>query len=163
MTLLNRSTIRPSRTDLIRLGASFVLALLFWGWVTTSKDPETDRNFANVQIKVGELPAPLTVVGTIPDVTVRLTGPRSVVSELISSDVTASLDLDDIDAPGDYTVPIDIQTPHGVWRSSSSPSRLPIRVEESVTKQFVIEPEISGNIDSTRQASATVVDASEIT
>lgn len=160
--LISRANIQFGRADAVRLGASFVLALLFWGWVTTSKDPETDRSFANISISVGELPAPLTVVGTIPDVTVRVTGPRSVVRDLTSSDISASLDLDGIDQPGDYPVAIDIQTPHGVWRATSTPSSLPIRVEETVTKQFVIETAISGDVDTTREVSASVVGASEV-
>jgi YbbR domain-containing protein len=158
---LNRSSIHFGRGDLIRFGASLVLAILLWGWVTTSKDPQTDRGFANVAVAVGEPPSPLTVVGTIPDVTVQVSGPRSVVRDLTSNDVKPSLDLGGIDSPGDYTVSVDVQTPRGIWRSTVVPSHIPIHVEESITKQFVIETAISGNVDTTRQIGASVVDASE--
>lgn len=155
--------LRLSRSDAIRLAASLILAILLWGWVTNAQDPETARTFTNVDVTVGELPAPLQVVGSIPDVNVRVVGPRSVIRELESSDITASLELGSINKPGDYTVPIKLETPRGVWNSSSTPSRLPIRVEETVTELFVIEAVTTGNVDATRQVSANVTDTSEIT
>lgn len=158
----SRYNVQVDRSAAMRIGASLVLALLLWGWVTVSRDPETTRSFANVPITVGELPNNLEVVGTLPDVTVRVTGPRSEVSDLISSDVTASLDLGGIDAEGDYTAPIRVDTPRGIWSAEPSPSRLPVRVERSVTKQFVLETAIAGNVDSTRQVSASVVDVSAV-
>jgi YbbR domain-containing protein len=157
-----RYSVQIDRSTAMRLGASLVLALLLWGWVTISRDPETTRSFTNVPISVGQLPNDLQVVGELPNVAVRITGPRSEVSDLISSDVTASLDLGGIDAEGDYTASIDVQTPRGIWSSEASPSRLPVRVERSVTQQFVLETAISGNVDSTRQVSASIVDVSEV-
>jgi YbbR domain-containing protein len=44
-----------------------------------------------------------------------------------------------------------------------NPTRLPIRVEESVTELFVVQTEITGNLDATRQVNATVADTSELT
>lgn len=160
---LQRFRVRFARADAVRLVASLILAVLLWGLVTNAQDPETTRTYSSVPINVGELPSPLQVVGDVPDISVRVTGPRSVVTDMSVTDVSASLDLDDINEPGDYTVSIDIETPRGVWDSTATPSRLPIRVEESVTELFVVETEVSGNIDSTRQVSATVADTSELT
>lgn len=160
---LARANLRLSRADLIRLAASFILSLLLWGWVTQSQDPSTDRTFSGIPVTTGELPAPLQVVGTISDVTVRVTGPRSIVSDITSDDVSASLDLDGIVAPGEYTRNIKIETPRGVWTKTSTPSRVPILVQETVTKQFVVDADVSGNLDATRQISASITDASEVT
>lgn len=159
---LQQLSMRFTRADAIRLVASLILAILLWGLVTSAQDPEQTRTFTGVQVAVGELPSPLQVVGDVPDVAVRVTGPRSVVSDMSASDITASLDLDGIEAPGESTVSIHVETPRGIWDASANPSRLPIRVEESITKSFVVETEITGSTDATRQASATVVDASEL-
>ncbi|MCC6790227.1 MAG: hypothetical protein IT336_00995, partial [Thermomicrobiales bacterium] len=160
---LQRFRVRLTRADGVRLVASLILAVLLWGLVTNAQDPETSRTFTNVPIGVGELPSPLQVVGDVPDISVRVTGPRSVVADMTSTDVAASLDLDNIDEPGDVTVDIDVEAPRGIWEVVSTPSRLPIRIEESVTELFVVETEIIGNVESTRQVSATVQDASELT
>ena len=158
-----RLRVRIARPDVIRLAASLILSVLLWGWVTDAQDPETTRQFPNVTIEVGELPSPLQIVGSIPDVSIRVTGPRSVVSDLTTADVTAELDIDDVEAPGEYTLDIDVNAPGGVWETEVVPSRLPIQFEESVTRQFVIEAEITGTFDATRQIDASVVDTSEAT
>jgi YbbR domain-containing protein len=160
---LQRFRVRLTRADGVRLVASLILAILLWGLVTSAQDPEMSRTFTSVPIEVGELPAPLQVVGDVPDISVRVTGPRSVISDMTSNDVRASLDLDDIDRPEEETVSIEVETPRGVWEVQPNPSRLPIRVEESVTELFVVETVFTGNVESTRQVNATVEDASEIT
>jgi YbbR domain-containing protein len=160
---LQRLPMRLTRADGVRLVASLILAILLWGLVTNAQDPEMSRTFSSVPIKVGELPSPLQVVVDVPDASVTVTGPRSVISDMSASDVTASLDLDGIDEPGDVTVSIDAGTPRGVWDVSVNPTRLPIRVEESVTELFVVQTEITGNLDATRQVNATVADTSELT
>ena len=161
--LVQRLKLNVSRSDAIRLGSSLVLAILLWGWVTIAQDPQQDRSFANIPVDVGQLVVPLEVVGTISEVTVVVTGPRSIIEDIVSADIKVSLGLDGIDETGEYTVPILVETPHGVWRTTVSPSRLPIRVEEVVTELFVIDPVINGRIDSTRQVSASILNTSEIT
>lgn len=161
--LVQRLKLNVSRSDAIRLGSSLVLAILLWGWVTIAQDPQQDRSFANIPVDVGQLVVPLEVVGTISEVTVGVTGPRSIIEDIVSADIKVSLGLDGIDETGEYTVPILVETPHGVWRTTVSPSRLPIRVEEVVTELFVIDPVINGRIDSTRQVSASILNTSEIT
>ena len=135
-----------------------MLAILLWGWVTNSQDPETKKTFPSVPINVGELAAPLEVVGTIPPVSVTVTGPKSVIEDMTPADLTASLDLDGVDTSGEFTVPIEVETPNGVWDTKVSPTRLPIRVEEIITELYVIEPVIEGDIDSTRQVSASIAE-----
>ncbi len=161
--LLHELRIRLNRADVLRLLASLVLAILLWGWVTNSQDPETTKVFSSVPVSRGELPVPLEVVGTITDVSVTVTGPKSVIEDIVLADLKASLDLDGIDAPGEPTVAIEVETPRGVWDTKITPSRMPIRVEAVSTELFVIEPSIIGNVDSTRQVSASIVDLSEIT
>ena len=150
-----------TRADLMRLGASFVLALLLWGLVTVSQDPETTRSFGSVPVSVGDI-GTLQVVGTVPEVTVTVSGPRSEVSDLVSTDLQVSLDLDDVDGPGQHSVPVDIEGPNGVWEASSSPARLPIVVDESVVRQMPIETEVVGNVDATRQVSAVPIDVANV-
>ncbi len=138
--------------DLIRLAASLVLALLLWGWVTAQQDPETTRVFPNVAIQVGELPDSLVVVTAVPAAVVTVTGPQSVINELTPADISAQLDLHGITQAGTYSVRVLVSTPDGVWSRKVTPSRLEIVVENTVRRDFVLEPEIvKGAIDPTRR------------
>ena len=158
-----RFRVRLARPDVIRLAASLILAVLLWGWVTDAQDPEMTRQFPNVTLDVAELPNDLEIVGAFPDVSVQVTGPRSIISDLTPADVTAELDVDQVESAGQYTLDIDVNTPGGVWDTEVTPTRLPIQVEQSVTHQFVIEPVITGTFDATRQIDVSIVDTSEAT
>ncbi len=141
-----------SSADLARLIASIVLALLLWGWVTVQQDPETVRVFPNIAIEVGELPDSLVVVTSVPTAVVTVTGPRSVVNALVPADIAAHLDLHGIEQPGTYVVRVLVSAPDGVWSTKVTPSRLEIVVENTVSRDFVLEPEIvKGAIDPTQR------------
>ncbi|MER3485137.1 MAG: hypothetical protein C4345_03335 [Chloroflexota bacterium] len=145
-----------SSGDLVRLVASLVLALLLWGWVTAQQDPETTRVFPNVAIQVGELPDSLVVVTAAPTAVVTVTGPRSVINELTPADISAQLDLHGITQAGTYSVRVLVSTPDGVWNRKVTPARLDIVVENTVSRDFVLEPEIvKGALDPTTTFSSS--------
>jgi len=154
---------RFSSADLVRLGSSLVLAFILWGWVTAREDPETTRQFSNVTVTVGELPGNLVVLSAPPNASIRVTGPESVINDIDTLEVTAQLDLSDIDEPGSYTVPIAVTTPNGVWRKQSTPRNVQIQVEESVATQFSVEPVIEGELSASRRIGTIVPEVSDVT
>nr|MDQ3044228.1 hypothetical protein [Chloroflexota bacterium] len=79
------------RSDLIRLAASFLLALLLWGWVTSVENPERTRVFSNVPVEVSPLPDTLQVVTSVQNVAVQVQGSQSVVAALNLDDIVARL------------------------------------------------------------------------
>jgi len=136
--------LRISTATLVRLAASFVLALLLWGWVTIQQDPPTVGTYPNRPLEVPELPPDLQIVDALDDVTVRveLEGPRSVVREIGAEEVRPRLDLSGVDDPGDYTVPIEVVAPDAVEIREVDPPRLPIVVDQTVTESFQVEADI---------------------
>ncbi len=154
---------RVTSSDLVRLASSLVLALLLWGWVTTREDPEQTRNYSNVTVEVGDLPGNLVVVSAAPNARITIEGPRSVMEDIETSDVSARLDLDEVDEPGSYTVDVVVSAPDGVWSRDSSPSEVQIQVEESVAKQFSIVPEVSGDVSTSRRVGQIVPEVSDVT
>jgi YbbR domain-containing protein len=154
---------RFTSSDLLRLASSLVLALLLWGWVTTREDPETTRTYSNVTVEVGELNGNLVVVSALPNAQIRLIGPRSVMEDIETTDVSARLDLDSVDKPGIYNVSIIVSAPDGVWRRQSTPARMQIQVEESVAKQFSIVPEVAGDVGPNRRVGQIVPEVSDVT
>jgi YbbR domain-containing protein len=150
-------------SDLIRIASAIVLATLLWGWVTTREDPERTRQFPNVVVQVGELPDDLVVVSQPPPVLIELRGPRSVVTQVSANEVTASLDLDEIDSAGDFTVDVNVSSPNGVWERKAIPSRVQIHVESSITKQFTLQPQVAGDLALNQGIGEIVPDPSEVT
>jgi YbbR domain-containing protein len=154
---------RITSSDLVRLASSLVLALLLWGWVTTREDPEQTRNYSNVTVEVGELPGNLVVVSAPPNVQITIKGPRSVMEDIEAQEVTAHLDLDEIDKADSYNVDVVVAAPNGVWSRESTPSKVQIQVEESVAKQFSIVPEVSDEVGPSRRVGQIVPDVSDVT
>lgn len=162
MTILEQLRARFTPADFVRLGSSLVLALLMWGWVTAREDPQTTRAFPNVAVEAGELPDGLVVVSAPPDVLIRLSGPRSVIIAVTSSEVTAHLDLEGIDAPGTYNVAVIVSTPDGVWAKRAAPSQVQIEVDRSVAQQFPVDPQLDSQPGANRRVKM-IPDASEVT
>lgn len=154
---------RVTKADGIRLASSLVLALLLWGWVTTSQDPELARRFTNVEITTEELPGELQVISSLPVATVTLTGPTSVIEEISSSQVMAHLDLDDVTEPGAYRVPVIVSAPDGVWEHEVSPDRVSIEVEQTVGRQFALGYEQQGEPDAAVRITGVDMEVSEVT
>jgi YbbR domain-containing protein len=154
---------RITSSDLVRLASSLVLALLLWGWVTTREDPEQTRTYSNVAVEVGELGENLVVVSAPPNAQIRLRGPRSVMEDVESTEVTAHLDLDGIDETGTYNVDVVVSAPDGVWSRESTPSKVQIQVEESVSKQIPLVPEVSDDTLPSRRVGQIAPEVSEVT
>ncbi|MGH2531561.1 MAG: CdaR family protein [Thermomicrobiales bacterium] len=152
-----------TKADGIRLSSSLVLALLLWGWVTTSQDPEFEREFLNVEISIQELPGELQVISSLPTASVTLSGPRSVIEEISPPQVMAHLELNEITTPGDFNVEVVISYPDGVWEHDISPERVPIEVEGTVTDQFRLSYELQGEPDAAVQIDNVEMEMSEVT
>src|SRR6185503_18927527 len=92
---------RITKDNLWRLGASLVLALVLWGWVSTIEDPSSKRTFSDLQITVNDLSPELTITTPIPRVAVQLEAPRSVIVPITAAQVMPFIDLSNITGPGD--------------------------------------------------------------
>jgi YbbR domain-containing protein len=163
MTIYDQLKVRLTKASLIRLASSLVLALILWGWVTTSEDPQKTREFSNVPIEVAGLPNDLQVVGALPSATIKVTGPQSVIFSTNATDVGAHLDVEHVTGPGTYSVPVFITEPDGVWSDEVNPSRISVEVEQTVVKQFTLEWEQVGATDGTKRISSVDPQVSEVT
>ena len=131
----------PTGTSL-RLLISLLLALLLWGWVTNERDPTIARTFTEVPLQAPILPEPFQVVNPPSAVEVRLEGPRSVVTDLVPSDLEARLDLRAVEGPGTYSPQVEVDGPDGVGIEEITPAQVPITVDQSVSQRFPLETEV---------------------
>jgi YbbR domain-containing protein len=146
-----------------RLLLSLILAIVLWGWVTATGDPETDRVFPSIPITVEGLRDGFVIVGDLTGAEVHVTGPRSAVEDLSSTEVEAYLDLDHIDQPGTYTVRLAVPKPPDTWDTSSRPRSVNVIVEVEATLAFPLEPRISGNLGANQQVESVSPSSSEVT
>lgn len=153
---------RPTRSQWLRFGISFALAVLLWGWVTQLKDPYTTRIIANVPIAMGDLPDTLQVVSTLPEVMVTLKGAESRVNPVRISDIAVEIDTSEIDGPGTYQVPLRVDAPN-VNDRSVEPGELSIQVDERVSRIFPLNVSYSDGGDQTRTVGDVVPEVSQVT
>jgi YbbR domain-containing protein len=159
-----RLTGRFSREDVIRLIASLVLATLLWGWVSLVTDPEVTRSFGPYTPDYEPLEGDLLLVGSIPDVVVRLTGPESVIEDVTIDEIAVSIDTSEIDEPNEYTLPIRVTAPDGVRKRQAVPTSVKIFVERTQTAIFPLEPEVVDQPQNDpRQVGQLVPEVTEVT
>lgn len=144
-----------TREVALRFLASLALALILWALVTLREDPETNRAFAEVQVQAISLDESLVLLNDIPPVRVELSGPRSDVGPIDSAALVANIDFSSVVEPGTYQLPIELDTPEGVWRSEVTPSTASVEVERSESKPFRLAPVVS-DLDENSLRSVTV-------
>jgi YbbR domain-containing protein len=139
---------RVSRAVILRLLASVGLALILWSFVTVDQDPETTRTFPNTDVTVANLRDSLQVVNELDDVTVRLSGPSSVINPIDAGAISAEIDLGEISEPGEYRAEVVVRAPEGVWRTSVEPPSIPVTIDDTRTEELpltVAVSDMSGN------------------
>lgn len=137
--LLERIRGSFSRDDGMRLVASLVLATMLWGWVSLVTDPEVTQAFSNLAVQTISLEPGLLLVTPIPSITVRLTGPESVIEDVSTSEITVSIDTSSVDEPNRYELPVRVQTPDGVRKTQALPETISVEVEETLTENFDLQ------------------------
>lgn len=157
--------IRLPAATLLRLAASFVLALLLWGWVTDRQDPPTPRVFEDLPLQEPQLDAPLQVVDDLAGRTVRVVveGPRSVVEDLDESELEPRLDLSNIDGRGTYTVPVEVTLPPAARAERTTPRQLTIIVDETANQAFHLDQEVISEEDDSLRIGEISSDVTQVT
>ncbi|MCC6313542.1 MAG: hypothetical protein IT337_05980 [Thermomicrobiales bacterium] len=148
---------------LSRVGISLLLAALLWGWVTTQRDPTLTRTINGVPIVAPTLPEPLQIGGELGAVNLQLEGPRSAIDAISRTDLEPTLDMSQIDGPGDYTAPVVVSLPPAVRAQRIDPPRLSIVVDETATRSMPLQVRPVAPDDGTRRIGAITPDVSEVT
>ncbi len=142
---------RFTRADAARLVSSLILATMLWGYVSLITDPEETQTFSGLTIApLEDLDDNLILTSELPDVSVRLTGPESVLEDISPGDIVLSVDTDDIDGPTEgQELRIQVDTPDGIRRSDAEPRFVTVNVAERATpKEFTLEPQPVNQPDS---------------
>lgn len=153
------------RTEAIRFVISLILATFLWGWVTQHQDPVQTRLYSEIPITVEPLPNTLQVVTSLPQASFRITGPKSLLNQVLRGNVTATLDTHSITKPGEYKAQVHVTSGvDGVSVTQLEPREVAIQVEETISRNLpltIVKPQPPAS-DPRRVASVTP-ETSEVT
>lgn len=144
-------------TKIAYLVLSLLLAILFWLYVDASKGHMMSQDFNSVPIDfIGAedtLPSRGLMLASGEDATVdlRLSGPRTVISGLKSSDIRAQVNLVSVNSVGPYSLKWDLVLPDHVNRSDitierSSRSNVTFQVTTLYSHEIPIDVVIEGEV-----------------
>ena len=137
---------------------SLLLAVVFWLFVDASQGNQITQDFANVAVEfIGEedtLPSRglMLAEGGDATVTVKLRGPRSVISNLRSKDLRVRVNLTDINAVGRYSKTYELATPDNVNDNDitierKTPNTLTVRVTNLYSREIPVTLDVVGSVD----------------
>lgn len=124
---------------------SLAIAIVLWLLVTGQNQPVT----AHVNVQLNFIRPPALEISNDPprSVDVMLTGSRNKLDDLTSLDLVATVDISD-QRSGERVLRLadkaQIALPQGIKVDGFQPSAIPIRLEEIVDRQLVVEPKLEG-------------------
>ena len=126
---------------------SLVLAFLLWGWVTNLDDPEIERTYSNLPLTPIGQPSDLVILdaGSLPSVSATLRGPQSILENLNGTSLRATVDLSEIEQPGEHRVEVEVAiptNPRGVREIATTPGEVTLTLDRISTKTFPLETDI---------------------
>jgi len=129
------------------------LAFVIWIIIINIDDPTISRNFPNVAIEL-QNPDAIATLGKVYEiaegntVTVTVTGRRSIVDKVRSSDLKVTADLKQMSAFNKIDVEVSCEKYSYTDLSfSTKPKMLTVSLEDKITKQFKVNVETTGAID----------------
>ena len=131
---------------------SLIFAMLLWGYVLMSENPQRTKTLTNVPISVeggADLIARKLVLSGDKDygsVTVRVSTQLTSYSDLTADDITASINLSNITATGEHEVIITARSAIGTT-VSVSPDHIKVNVDNLVSRSIPVEIDLEGELD----------------
>lgn len=136
---------------------SAVIAIGLWVYVVTVVSPESEETYRNISVVIdGESllhdRGLMIVTENIPQVTLKLSGNRSDLRKLNSSNITIVMDVSRISSTGEkelqYSISYPGDVPSGsIQVMSQSPERIKVTVVEAARVTLPIEETISGTVN----------------
>ena len=128
---------------LLAIILSVVVAIVFWFFVQGVQSPDYSSPFSSVAVRIQSLPDGLSVIsgdGAACDVT--LTGKRSDLNKIRSSDLEAFLDLSTLTKAGQYEVEVSVLAPAGTTVSAVNPQKIVVWLDSTLSKEVPVEVDL---------------------
>lgn len=155
---------KPGRTELLLMLASFGLALFFWYWVGGQERSEV---IVSVPLEYRNLPKNLEILSDdslVSKVNVWVKGTTATVKNLAPQEVSVWVDLDKTTA-GERIFELNtenVKLPYGFSVLRISPSQLKVSVEEVVRRKVAVLPRLEGVAPAGYAIKKTIVSPPEV-
>lgn len=129
---------------LVTVAIALVISFALWMYVVMVIGPEYSDTFRNVEVKLVNESAleknNLMILGDKEfDVDLEITGNRSALNKLNSSNITVELDLSTILEPNKTTYRYEVYLPDSVTLKGQSPARIPLEIVRRKVKTVDVE------------------------
>lgn len=145
---------------------SFVLAITLWLYVAVTQDPTRTDRVDKVEVICGlsqnQINQGLQIISKSNDfISFEATGKRSLVTG-VRGTYYAKLDLENITAPGKYSITPEISRPDGVYVNGVTPSVVEVYVDRYVSSTLPVTIETTGETKDNLIISDMTADVSQI-
>ena len=148
---------------MLRLLTALMLALLTWGWIMELTDPIIKTTHTEVEIAQPELENDLVMITNLPRGSLTVEGPESEVAKINRSLLSLHLDISDVDAPGEYRLPVIVEAPDTSNRITVDPRTILVQIDQVTSRVIPIEIQETSSEDATRQVNNITTDVSQVT
>lgn len=141
-----------------RAAIAILAAIICWLYVDLARKPDAKVMISNIPVNyigVETLEEEgLFILDEDPSISVKVSGPRSVITRLDRNNITITAEVGNITEAGVYSVKCDVNLPSSVTSASSSPvsvvsksaSAVDVTVVKKVSKTIEIIPEFTGTV-----------------
>lgn len=143
------------RTTGLRLALALGLAFALWVFVSYTQNPDRDTSYDSVPVDIVGRAPELVLVDqdglprtSLPTVDVTVEADTETLKNVQLSSLRALVDLSAL-GPGEHQVPVDVETTRSDLKRltfSTSPSFLPIRLEQEITRTVPLTVELEGTV-----------------
>ena len=124
----------------------FFGAVFLWFYVMDSESSIYEQTFKNIRIEYTENADGMTVLSSGDQtVDVTLSGKRSVIKSMNSSDITAVADISKLTEAGNYSVDIVVRTANETSVENSDPKYVNVYIDKSTTETVKVHAVFKGN------------------
>ncbi len=137
-----------SRNIILRIG-SLLCAILLWMYVSEVDSPTAEKDFSNVPVMIENRDVlrrdhELALITTAEFSTdIVLSGKKSQLDQLESSDIRAYIDLGKITEADEYELEIQFACPDGTRLVSCNPQHATVVVDKTITEEFPITADVT--------------------
>ncbi len=121
-------------------------AIFLWFYVMDSESSIYEQTFKNIKIEYTENANGMSVLSSGNEtVDVTLSGKRSVIKGMGSSDITAVADISSLDEAGNYSVDIVVQTSNETSVENTEPKNVNVYIDQSTKTSVKVKAAFKGN------------------
>lgn len=149
-TIHEKKTLNNSRVfNFVAQIACLVAAIGLWFYVQDYNSPSYEKKFTNIPITIQGSSNGFTVLsGYDSDVDVTVRGRKSDINRLSANDITAYIDISDINEAGNISCPVGIILPSGLEVKALSSTNFWLYIDKTATASVPVYPSYTGYTES---------------